>query len=113
MSAVSCRWSPCTTRTNSTRCTRTPGLPAFASGLAGGTRTEILLTDCAGDPSRPLTSAQLHAKFMELTRDELGESAAQQLLGKVSRFTQLDDLGELMDLVAAPGPVPAEVGEPT
>lgn len=80
--------------------------------LAGGTRAEILLTDCAGDPSRPLTWEQLRAKFIELTRDELGEGPAQQLLGKVSRFTQLEDLGELMDLAAAPGPVPAEVGGP-
>jgi hypothetical protein len=47
---------------------------------------------------------------MELTRDELGESVAQQLLGKVSRLTQLEDLGELMDLVAAPGTVPAGAG---
>ncbi len=80
--------------------------------LAGGTRAEILLTDCAGDPSRPLTWEQLRAKFIELTQDELGEGPAQQLLGKVSRFTQLEDLGELMDLAAAPGPVPAEVGGP-
>ena len=78
--------------------------------LTGGTQAEILLTDCAGDPSRPLTWEQLRAKFMELTRDELGESVAQQLLGKVSRFTQLEDLGELMDLVAAPGTVPAGAG---
>jgi 2-methylcitrate dehydratase PrpD len=80
--------------------------------LAGGTRAEILLTDCAGDPSRPLTWVQLQAKFMELTRDEIGESAAQQLLGNVSRFAELKDLGELMDLVAAPALVPAEVGGP-
>jgi 2-methylcitrate dehydratase PrpD len=78
--------------------------------LTGGTQAEILLTDCAGDPSRPLTWEQLRAKFMELTRDELGESVAQQLLGKVSRLTQLEDLGELMDLVAAPGTLPAGDG---
>jgi 2-methylcitrate dehydratase PrpD len=80
--------------------------------LAGGTRAEILLTDCAGDPSRPLTWEQLHAKFMELTRDELGESVAQQLVGKVARFTQLEDLDELMDLIAAPSAVPTAAGEP-
>jgi len=69
-----------------------------------------LLTDCAGDPSRPLTREQLRAKFMELTRDELGGGVAQRVLDMVSRFTQLDDLDELMDLVAAPGAVPAGAG---
>jgi len=78
--------------------------------LTGGTQAEILLTDCAGDPSRPLTREQLRAKFMELTRDELGGGVAQRVLDMVSRFTQLDDLDELMDLVAAPGAVPAGAG---
>lgn len=80
--------------------------------LTEGSQAEILLTDCAGDPSRPLSWAQLQAKFLDLARGELGDNAAQQLLGKVSRFTQLNDLSEPMDLVAAPSPLPAEVGGP-
>jgi 2-methylcitrate dehydratase PrpD len=75
--------------------------------LTGGGRAEILLTDCAGDPSRPLTWEQLCTKFMALTREDLGESTAQQLLAKVSRFSELEDLGELMNLAAAPRAVPA------
>jgi 2-methylcitrate dehydratase PrpD len=80
--------------------------------LAGGARAEILLTDCAGDPSRPLTWDQLCAKFLGLTRDELGEAAAQQLLSAVSGFARLGDLDELMDMVGARHPVPAGVGGP-
>jgi 2-methylcitrate dehydratase PrpD len=79
-------------------------------GLAGGARAEILLTDCAGDPSRPLTWEQLRAKFLELTRDELGEAAAHQLLDTVSGFTRLGDMDELMDMVGARGAVPAGAG---
>lgn len=78
--------------------------------LAGGSRAEILLTDCAGDPSRPLTWEQLRAKFLELTRDELGEGAAQRLLEEVSGFAGLDGLDGLMEQVGARPPVQAAAG---
>ena len=80
--------------------------------LTGGSQAEILLTDCAGDPSRPLTWAQLQAKFLDLACGVLGADVAQRLMAEVSRFTELGDLGELMELVAAPSPLPAEVGGP-
>ena len=75
--------------------------------LAGGARPEILLTDCAGDPSRPLTWEQLRAKFLDLAAGELGEAGAQQLLGRAAAFTELSELDDLMDMVAARHTVPA------
>lgn len=78
--------------------------------LAGGARAEILLTDCAGDPSRPLTWEQLCAKFMELTRDELGEVAAHQFVDTVAGFARLGGLDELMDMVGTRSAVPAGTG---
>jgi 2-methylcitrate dehydratase PrpD len=80
--------------------------------LAGGARPEILLTDCTGDPSRPLTWEQLRGKFLGLTAGELGEAGAQQLLGTVAAFTELSDLDDLMDTVAARHTVPAGAGGP-
>jgi 2-methylcitrate dehydratase PrpD len=81
--------------------------------LTSGAKSEILLKDCRGDPSRPLTWAELHAKFMELAGDQLGESAAWRLAEKASRFTELDDVDELMDLVSTSDPAGAKVGGPT
>jgi 2-methylcitrate dehydratase PrpD len=71
-------------------------------GLSDGRVSEILLSDCRGDPSRPLTSDQLVQKFMELSQAFLGEEGATRLAATVATFSELDNVTPVMVLANSP-----------
>jgi 2-methylcitrate dehydratase PrpD len=69
--------------------------------FSGGGAAEILLTDCRGDPSRPLTWPQLRQKFTQLSQGVLGTEKAQQLADAAGRFSELEKVSELMSVFDA------------
>lgn len=64
--------------------------------MAEGGEVEILLTDCRGDPSRPLTWPQLRQKFNQLSEGVLSADTGEQLAGAAARFSGLAGVDELM-----------------
>lgn len=72
-------------------------------GLRDGRRPEILLTDCRGDPSRPLSWDELVDKFDRLANPHSSQPARAEFVNAVTNLTERDDVGSLIGMLARSG----------
>ena len=68
---------------------------AHRVALADGSSVESATQHASGSPQRPLTDAQLHAKFFELARRTLDECAAAALFEECLLLERIADVAHL------------------
>lgn len=72
--------------------------------LADGTTYRRSVHGQKGRPANPMTEAELAEKFLDLAGPTLGMDRAKELLGALSGFEVLPDVGILLELASGPGP---------
>lgn len=68
-----------------------------------GRRFEKSINDRRGSPENPLTQDEIEYKFRHVTRScRMPEDTIERVIALADRFATLEDIGPLMDLLAAP-----------
>jgi len=75
--------------------------------LVNGSEERVEVTAASGTPENPMSTEDLHAKFLDLAAPVLGERQADALLATAERLEELESLDELVAASVRPQPARA------